>query len=136
MPAATTKNITMTLPVEGSQFRPARDTSDIRAGWKHQVKNRDAAHDQAQAIANLTRMVEKLRRRILGTVAQDPKDGMYYMGEYDPSRTYTQQNLTEVSQGDNAGVYVYIYTVPTAGNNPWDGAPYWAQFPSGTFSVW
>ena len=63
--------------------------------------------------------------------------GSNFCGEYDPSRTYSLQNIVIISAGSNAGTYCYINNTPSAGNAPYAGGNFWVQFPgSSTLGVW
>jgi hypothetical protein len=59
---------------------------------------------------------------------------LIFRGEYDPTATYSLQNVVIVSMGSNAGTFVCLQT--STGNNPWAGGGYWCMLPQGQLGVW
>jgi len=41
-----------------------------------------------------------------------------------------------ISSGQNAGTYIYINSIPSAGKAPYFGGGYWVQLPTGGLGVW
>ena len=114
-------------------MRPARDTDAVGRIWK---KNQPIANQTAantRAISNVTRQVNKLRRRIVGG-GVTPSGGMNFRGEFDPTTSYVVQDVAIVSSGSNSGTYICI--LASTGNNPWAGGGYWVQLPQGQLGLW
>lgn len=117
MPTATpSRQLVATPSHEGSPFRPAKDSDDVRQQWKRNEVLRKIIDGQNDSINQITRTVEKLRRRILGGIGGDSGGG--YMGEYDKTKAYSAGETFDVTaQQVIAGITVIqgFYGVPPAG---------------------
>jgi hypothetical protein len=61
--------------------------------------------------------------------------GTRFRGEYSPDYIYDFLDMAVISGGSNAGTYIYINSVPSAGKPPYLGGGYWMQLPQGP-GVW
>jgi hypothetical protein len=61
--------------------------------------------------------------------------GTRFRGEYGPDFTYDFLDMVVISSGPSAGTYIYINSIPSAGNPPYLGGGYWVQLPQG-HGVW
>jgi hypothetical protein len=61
---------------------------------------------------------------------------MNFVGEYDPTRTYSLLQICIISSGSNAGTFVYINATPSSGNAPYAGGGFWVQLPMGQLGAW
>ena len=59
-----------------------------------------------------------------------------FVGEYDPGRTYSAEQIVIISMGANAGTYVYINATPSSGHAPYAGGGFWMQLPMGPSGMW
>ena len=102
--ASVSKNVSMPTPHESSVIRSPRDADDVRQAWKRAAKQQDQIRGNQQSVENLTRLVEKIRRRILGgSVAgavgwHRPSNRKY---EVDPTFNYDESSVIHIQPTDS-----------------------------------
>ena len=114
-------------PREGSVLRPESDPEDVRQLGKHMAAMQRQNRDVAQSVNSLKRVVEIIRRRILGGGGAGGVGGSF-RGEYDPTASYAVQDIVVIRAGSNAGSFVCV----TANNSqapqmPDTGNLYWVS---------
>lgn len=96
MPTATpSRQLVATPSHEGSQFRPTKDSDDVRQQWKRNEVLRKIIGGQNDSINQITRTVEKLRRRILG--GSGSASGGGFVEEYDETKTYQEGEIVKIT---------------------------------------
>ena len=129
---AVSKNVSIPVQHEGSTHRSPRDRDDVRQAWKVSTKHREQVTSDRNAIEQLTRKVEGMRRRILGgsggassfpwqspkeldPTKAVPKDTFVFIS---PSNSIVTTGLTDLVSEDVAyavpGIWQAVQDVPAA----------------------
>jgi len=119
---------------ESSPMRDLRDPDSTGVQWKRNRTVASQEYANQNAISRIAHTVEKLKRRIIG--GSGAAGQLNFVGEYDPTRTYSAGQIVIISMGANAGTYAYINAAPSSGNAPYAGGGWWAQFPMGPSGMW
>jgi hypothetical protein len=125
---------------ESSGLRNARDTDATGVQWKRNRVVSAQNYANQNALTQVIRTVEKLKRRIVGGVGGG--GGLNLRGEWDATQsggayvtTYSVNDLVVISLGINSGTFVWIGTAP--GNSPpWTGSQNWMQLPGSLLGTW
>jgi hypothetical protein len=119
---------------ETSALRSPRDPdSALMVHKKHEAVSTTLLA-LSQEVRQLRNTLNRLRIRSSQTGGGT--GAMNFVGEYDPGRTYSAGQIVIISMGANAGTYAYINATPSAGNAPYAGGGWWAQFPMGPSGMW
>ena len=100
---AQNSNPTLPKPHESSILRSPRDSDDSRKQWKRQATVTDSHRQSIEAVAQLTRTVEKMKRRILGgsggatSCWHKPINNLY---EVDPTYPYNEGSVIHIQATD------------------------------------
>lgn len=101
---ASNRNVSLPTPHESSSLRPARDSDDLRQAYKRQIKHRDQVSGDRVAVDQLTRQVEKIRRRILGGAAGSSPAGWFWIKgkrKYNPTVDgYKESQIVKILSSD------------------------------------
>lgn len=133
--ASPSRNVSLPISHEHSRLASMRESdSPLKQGIKANRSGSQQDSDK-QAIQALARIVEKLRRRILGG-AGSGTSASQFRGEYDPNATYNLNDEVVISAGINQGTFILITSAATTGVPPYTGGGIWMQKPGGLLGQW
>jgi len=111
---ASNRNVSLPTPHESSSLRPARDSDDLRQAYKRQIKHREQVSGDRVAVDQLTRQVEKIRRRILGGAAGSSPAGWFWIKgkrKYNPTvDSYKESQIVKILNDDDVVVTGLVCT--------------------------
>ncbi len=120
---------------ESSYLQSFRENDSTPRQWIRAKTSGYNGGGQDRQIAVLTQQMNRMRRRIPGGSGSSSGTGMFFKGEYS-GEAYSTQNVVEfVPDGQSAGFYIALKTVP-AGQSPDVGFPYWMAFPAPAPGQW
>lgn len=130
----TSRNVSLPISHELSALASPREPDALQRQYRRANVVNLQGHSDKQAIEQLARTVEKLRRRILGGGANQNATGTF-RGEYDAASVYNSYDEVVISTGDNQGTFVCLVD-GTTGIAPYTGSPNWIQKPGGLLGRW
>ena len=115
-------------PVKRKQIREMRDF------WWEICEKKPANPDLITFNEKLDAIQQQMSENAIKLASQQtaPK----FRGEWSPNETYSFSDMVIISMGSNAGTFIYVNSIPSAGKAPYWGGGYWVQLPSGGGNVW
>jgi hypothetical protein len=119
------RNVSLPIAHELSGLTSLREPDSVLRQYIRSNKVNNQNSSDSEAIRNLARSVEKIRRRILGGSGGSSSDSLD-TGEWDPTRSYKAHQRTVIRAGANAGEFLCLIdhtgqnpTMPDTGNLYW-----------------
>jgi len=125
---------------ESSRLRSGRDSDVVPRIWQKGQAAENQIFRLAQAVEQLQRELNRLRRRGGSTdaaPATTPSTGMQFRGTWVDTYLYNYQDVVfRTPDGGSSGTYIAVSDNVPMGTPPEGGAPYWANFPYPPPGVW
>ena len=120
-------------------MRSVRD-SDVNARqWLRNKTNGNQLQGLTNQVAKTARDLARLRRVRPGGGGSTPAaTGMVFKGEFDPTKSYSLNDVVVISLGDNSGTWIAIAAAPVSNPvvYPYNGAGIWQQLTFGLLGRW
>lgn len=132
---ATNRTITTPIGHELSSLASQRESDALGQGYKRGNRSNVQQDSNTAAILELTRKLEKMRRRILGggsaVATTTTQTGWNYRGMYDPAAVslYLSYDVIQFGSGTSAGMYLCLIDGNTYAPDSGIG---WVQISTGT----
>jgi len=124
-------------PRESSRLRSPRDSDVAPRLWQKSASHEQQVFRLSQAVEQLQRELNRLRRRGGSESAPGTSSGMVFRGWWDAGEQYNSQELVfRTPSGGSAGAYIGLVDGIAIGTAPEAGAPDWAAFPIPPQGVW
>ena len=121
---------------ESSQLRSDRDSDVVPRIWQKNRSNEQQLFRMSQAIEQLQRELNRLRRKRGEEAGDNPPPQDWFLGEWNEDLTVVaQQAVTFTPSGGQAGTYVCILDAPV-GTPPDTGTDYYVLLPNAPAGVW
>jgi hypothetical protein len=125
---------------ESSRLRSPRDSDVVQRAWRKNSTLELQVAKACQAIEQIQRELNRLRRRIgaADVSPSTPGTGMIFRGIWNiATDDYVSQNVVfRTPDGGSAGTYIGLLDNIPTGTAPETGAPWWAAFPYPPPGVW
>jgi hypothetical protein len=129
-----------TLYHESSRLRSHRDSDVVPKIWQKNLRIEQQLYRACQAVEQMQREINRLRRRIGSAEVSPPSQGtgMIFRGIWNSATAdYVSQNVVfRTPDGGSAGTYIGLLDNIPTGTAPETGAPWWAAFPYPPPGVW